>query len=190
MIRSFVISIFKDSLTLCHIPSSWQSSLGIFINKPGKSDYFLSSSWRTLNLSCILLKVLEKVIFIYLTDVCQVDTQLDDNQLGFRKGRSCDEALHKLVSCIERALSNNLFAVGSFIDIKAAFDSITISSIVSAIRELNLPPFLAAWIHKFLTTKTVIFNLKEMALNRFIIKGTPQGGVLSPYLWNLVFSYY
>ena len=82
MIRSFVISIFKDSLTLCHIPSSCQSSLGIFINKPGKSDYFLSSSWRTLNLSCNLLKVLEKVIFIYLTDVCQVDTQLDDNQLG------------------------------------------------------------------------------------------------------------
>ena len=89
---------------------------------------------------------------------------------------------------MHRALSNNLFAVGSFIDIKAAFDSITFSSIMSAIRELNLPPFLTAWIHKFLTTKTVIFNLKGMALIRFIIKGTPQGGVLSPFLWNLVFN--
>ena len=30
--------------------------------------------------------------------------------------------------------------------------------------------------------------LKGMALIRFIFKGTPQGGVLSPFLWNLVFN--
>ena len=99
MIRLTVISIVKDSLS-CTISHHH----GSLLDKPGKPNYFLSSSWRTLNL------------FISLTDTCQADIQLDDNQLGFRKCYSCDEALHKLVSCVEIALFNNIIAVGSFID--------------------------------------------------------------------------
>lgn len=183
-----LLSIFHDSVRLGHIPDCWQLATGILLPKPGKRDYSVKNSWRTLNLTSSILKILEKLVKYYLEDSVNIDSTLDDSQLGFRKGKSADEALHRIVTSIESSLEKGKFALGCFIDIKAAFDSISFESIMIALQKSGVNSTLIKWIFSLLTRRKVIFHLKGASLINYILKGTPQGGILSPLLWNLVIN--
>ena len=45
-----------------HIPKPWREANGIFLPKPGKTDYNKPNSYRMITLSPVLLKLQEKVI--------------------------------------------------------------------------------------------------------------------------------
>ena len=92
------------------------------------------------------------------------------------------------MSKIEQTLIEGKFALSCFIDIKAAFDSISFTSIINALQKSGVPRMLIKWIINLLGQRNVIFTLKGTSLIKYIIKGTPQGGVLSPLLWNIVFN--
>ena len=183
-----IVNICWHSLRFGVIPYRWQSSSGIFLSKPGRKDLTSTNSWRTLNLSSCILKLLEKAVKKYLEDHAKIDTSLDDNQLGFRKGRSTDEAIHKVVDNIEDALTSKKFALGLFFDVKGAFDNINFSSILHALEKVGVNPLLIRWIYSLVSLRSVIFSLKGVSLIKYILKGTPQGGILSPLLWNLVIN--
>ena len=178
--------IFKDSIRLGYIPTAWQSSNGIFISKPSKPTYTDIKNWRVINLSSSLLKLLEKVVYLYLDTDLKIDSSLSPNQLGFRVGHSTEEALHKIVTGLESAVTSGKFALSCFVDIKSAFDCISFKSIISALHLRKVHPILIQWITSLLTSRKVIFSLRGESLIRYITSGTPQGGVLSPLLWNIV----
>ena len=185
-IKPYITSIFKDSLRFGFIPYPWQTSSGIFLFKPSKKQQYLPQNWRTINLCSCLLKMLEKIVLFYLNDHLHIDSSLNSNQLGFRKGRSTEEALHRVVSLIEHTLVKGNFALACFVDIKAAFDSISFHSIIAALEKRGVSKCIISWIVNLLCNRKVIYSLKGISLLKYMIKGTPQGGVLSPLLWNLV----
>ena len=187
-LNTYFYDLFKDSLRLGAIPYLWHSSTGIFLPKPGKKQHFLAQNWRSINLCSSLLKLLEKTVLLYLNEELDIDQSLSNDQLGFRKGRSTDEALHKVVSFIEEALSKGHFALTCFVDIKAAFDSISFKSIIAALERSGIDSHLIKWITNLLGNRKVLFSLKGVSLIKYMLKGTPQGGVLSPLLWNLVIN--
>ena len=49
-----------------HIPGPWRNSQGIFIAKPGKTDFNQPKSYRTITLSPVMLKLQEKVILWHM----------------------------------------------------------------------------------------------------------------------------
>ena len=155
---STVQNIFIDSLKHSFIPSAWNTSTGLFFHKPTKPHY-LATSWRSISLSSSLLKLLEKSIYLYLQHNLDIENRLNDQQLGFRKNRSTDEALHKLISSIELAISKGHFALGCFIDIKAAFDSISFKSILKALQDKGIPQLIIDWITNLLGSRKVIYTL-------------------------------
>ena len=150
---------------------------GIIIPKHGRTSHNNINDWRTINLTPCLLKLLEKCVLLYLNDTLNIDDTLDHAQMGFRKGRSTDEALHRLVSLIESSLVTGQYALTCFIDIKSAFDSITFKSIIMALKTANIPNPLINWITNLLGQRQIVYNLKGVSLIRYLIKGTPQGGV-------------
>ena len=111
----------------------------------------MAASWRTLCLTSSFLKLLEKVVHHNLHSAARIDDTLDDSQLGFRKGRSCDEALHRVVNTIESSLLKGEFTLGCFVDICAAFDNITFESIITALTNSGVNPILIKWIYSLLT---------------------------------------
>jgi hypothetical protein len=77
-------------------------------------------------------------------------------------------------------LAKGHFALACFIDIKAAFDSVSFHSIISALKRSGIHQHLITCIINLLGNRKVIFSFKEVSLIKYMLKGTPQGGVLSP----------
>ena len=112
--------------------------MGYFFSNPGNN--------RSINLCSSLLKLLENTVQLYLHEHLDIDSSLSHNQLGFRRGRSTDETLHNVVSHIEQTLPKEQFALSCFVDIKAAFDSISFRSIISALERSKIDRHLISWI--------------------------------------------
>ena len=69
-----------------------------------------------------------------------------------------------------------------------AFDNITHNGIADALRESKVSPFLVFWIENLLRHRTVQVELNGEKNKREVVKGNPQGGILSPFLWNCVLN--
>jgi ribonuclease HI len=113
---------------------------------------------------------------------------LNANQHAFLKGRSTETALTSMVNKIESALNNQKIAIGVFLDIQGAFDNVKTESIIEGMKAKNIDRKIISWYGSYLQNRTVQIEYKGCKAERSLIKGTPQGGVLSPLMWNLAFE--
>ena len=73
------------------------------------------------------------MILWYIEHDLGLDKKLNKQQYGFRKGCSTDAALYKLVHIIKRRITKKGFVLGTFLDIKGAFDNIPFNAIKKTI---------------------------------------------------------
>ncbi|KAL6421251.1 hypothetical protein ACFW04_013666 [Cataglyphis niger] len=118
---------FKRTLKVClalgYIPKAWKLEKMVFISKVGKTCCTSAKYSRPISLTSFLLKMLEKLVEIYLKDMVLGRHQLHGNQHAYRMSFSIETAFHPLVSQIEKDLMEGGYAVGTFLDIKVAFNN-------------------------------------------------------------------
>ena len=95
-----------------------------------------------------------------------------------------ENALSGVVDRAEKALSTKKVALAVFLDIEGAFDNATSHAIEKGMREHGVDEDCIQWFVNFLNKRitTVRGQRKQFRLN----KGTGQGGVLSPTVWNYI----
>jgi Reverse transcriptase (RNA-dependent DNA polymerase) len=93
----------------------------IFIPKPGRESYELAKSFRPISLTLFLLEMLERLVEQSIRDGPLKKYSLQESQHAYQKGKSAETALHDLVSRVEGALKQKIFAMGSFLDMEGAF---------------------------------------------------------------------
>ena len=91
-----------------------------------------------------------------------------------------------MINKIQEALKHEEHAMGVFLDIQGAFDNIPIKSIKRALNKTAAKGMVADWIINMISNRKIELKWGNSKINRKIEKGCPQGGVLSPFLWNLV----
>ena len=125
-----------------------------------------------------------------LTEIEEVleNNPINRNQHAFRKGSSCESALSDFTDEVERAIFNDQFAIGVFLDISGAFDNLLPEAAVMGMRSHGIPEFMINWYHNYLTNRFIKTSVNGIEDSRRLVKGTPQGGVLSPVIWNLAFD--
>ena len=187
-IAPFYLEICRASLKLGHVPKIWQEAKGVFIPKPGKNSYNMAKSFRLITLTSFLLKIMERMIYWHLSEHLGVDKMITKNQHGFRTGKSTESALHQLVTKIEKTIIEGQYALGIFLDIEGAFDNVSFKTITEALARLQLPQVIVRWINAMLRSRTVTVTVQGKSVSKKVKKGCPQGGILSPMLWNLVIN--
>lgn len=180
--------LFKVSLALEYVPKIWRLSKVIFIPKQAKDDYCHTRSWRPISLMSFLFKTLERLILWNLEDTILKVKPMHKDQHAFRKGRSTESALSDTVDHIESEVLRQGFAIGVFLDIEGAFDNLLPEGVIESLRNRDPKYKLLNWFKRYLTTRIICMDHKGVSLTRELVKGTPQGGVLSPILWNLAFD--
>ena len=185
-IKDITKNIMTKNHETQHIPTLWRDSLGIFLSKPGKADYNQAKAYRTITLSPVMLKLQEKVILWHMQHDLNIANDINKRQFGFRKGCSTEAALHKVTHTIERRIIKKGYVLGVFLDIEGAFDNVSFKAISEAVKATKVDLATAQWIINMVTNRFITINHKDKSRRVQIRRGCPQGGILSPFLWNLV----
>lgn len=183
-----ISTIMRISHKLGHVPACWRESKGIFLPKPGKPDYLQPKAYRVITLTPTLLKLQERAILWHMQEDLKMNTLISERQYGFKRGSSTTTALHKVVHRIEKAISSKGFALGAFLDIEGAFDNLTFKAIREALVKCKLDDTITKWIMDMICNRYVTVEVKNHQKRIKIQRGCPQGGILSPFLWNLVIN--
>jgi ribonuclease HI len=183
-----LVIVCKAIVHFGYTPKSWRDSETIFIPKPGKETYNTVESFRPITLSNFMLKGFERVEQWRLERTHFKHKPLSDHQFAFRKGRSTETALSRTINKIEKCLGRGHHGIGVFLDIKGAFDRLDHTSAINAMKERGLPGDFLGWYEHYLKNRTTTTRLAGHTQTRTLKRGTPQGGVLSPMVWNIVFE--
>lgn len=178
--------IARASLALGHVPRAWTESRVVFIPKAGRASYVSTKDFRPISLTSFFLKTIERLVDRYVRDGPLKTKPLSNSQHAYQAGLSTETALKTAVSFVGEQLGAGGFAVGTFIDIEGAFNNTSRGAIGAALKRHGVPQCVNKWIEHMLASRTLEASKGEATTRGKVTSGCPQGGVLSPLLWNLV----
>lgn len=143
----------------------------VYIPKAG------SDTLRPLGIPTVDARVAQEVIRQLIDPI--FEKQFHDDSFGFRAGRGCHQAVGRVLEYIEDG-----HKVVVDIDIKGFFDNIPHNVIMTMLRAEIADGNILDILEKFLSS-----GVMEDGKRTPTIKGTPQGGVISPLLANIVLNY-
>ena len=172
---SFSSGIFPDELKIAKVVPLFKGE-----------DEHLFTNYRPVSILPQLSKVLERLFFKRLESFIAKHALLSENQFGFRNGKSTSNAIIETIEGITNALDDKLYAVGLFIDIKKAFDTVDHHILMKKMERMGVRGRAMDWINSYLSNRkqfVVIDNNRSENLD--ILCGVPQGSVLGPLLFIL-----
>ena len=143
-------------------------------------------SYRIISLTSNLPKLLETLVLRHMQEDLHIEESINPNQYGFRSGHSTEAIITKVINKIQTALKHRNHALGIFLDEQGALDNIPQKSIKEALDKTLAKGKISNWIVNMISNRYITLKLAGENIIRLIPKGCPQGGVLSPFLWNLV----
>ena len=184
---NYITELLNDVLRTAIMPPLWKTGRIVPLLKPNKPSEE-GKSYRPVSLLSPLVKLLESLLLPHVQDA----VKLEDHQHGFRKGRSCTTALQDITSHIKQGLNKDKpvdRTVLVAVDLTCAFDTVNHEILTDDISKLDLDPYVKRLLTGYLRgRKTFVEFRGAKSRCRQMRQGVPQGGVLSPLLFNLYMS--
>ena len=114
-----------------------------------------------------------------------LNSKLHKNIFAYKEGVSTEDSLHGLVNKIETAFEQKEQCMVLFLDLSAAFSSVTISGIIKNLKNIGCEPEILSWVKDMLEHRVVIAFLNGGKVYKIVVRGTHQGGILSVVFWNV-----
>jgi len=122
---------------------------------------------------------LERLVNRYLKNTSLLTKPLTFSQYAYKKGRSTETTLHHLVNGVETQLAVGGYALGCFMDIEGAFDSISNKAISEAMNSHGVSAAIMEWTKDILTSRKLTVSYEGRNL-----EGRPIWGLSTR--WRLV----
>ena len=170
--KSFCTGIFPDLLKISKINP---------IHK--KDSKLLISNYRPISLLSNLNKIIEKLMFRRLYAFLEQYKCIYDLQFGFRENHSTNHAIISIIQKIQDAIQNNNFAVGVFIDLQKAFDTVNHSILLEKLNHYGISGISNTWFKSYLTDRQQFVSIDGKNDLTITEHGVLQGSVLGPLLF-------
>ena len=168
------------------MPKQWKTAKIIMIPKPGKKLNL--DNLRPISLTSCIGKLFEHVILTRLTNYMEDNELFPHTMVGFRAKLSTQDIMLKIKhQIIDAGFATQDTKVIVGLDLKKAFDNTSHKAILENLQELGVGKRVYDYIKDFLTNRTARIIVGERESQEFSLgsKGTPQGSVLSPFLFNV-----
>ena len=184
--QSFLNQIFQHCIKNEYVPEKWTKSRVVFIHKPNSKEQSHPKSYRPICLSNTFFKLLEQHIKSHLEDLQIYPHKLSNVQHGFRNDRSTYTALSTAINYIESAFIQKEIAIAVFLDIHGAFNNMIVQNALTELDILGAPTAITNTLRHYYKNRLVEGTINNATISINPERGTAQGNVLSPMLWNLV----
>ncbi|KAH7706695.1 pol-like protein [Aphelenchoides avenae] len=182
--REALLQMGNASWRTKRCPGRWTSAVIIPIPKAGK-DSSNVQSYRPISLTSCIAKTIERMIKNRLADWLERNNNLSAAQAGFRKMRSTEDQLLRVVQSVSdgfNAKKPPKRTVMTLVDFSRAFDRVWRTG--HKMLEKGVPLCLIRWIRAFLCDRRARVQIDDAKSRSYTLKcGTPQGSVLSPLLF-------
>ncbi|CAK1602723.1 unnamed protein product [Parnassius mnemosyne] len=152
------------------------------IHKSGDRDSV--ENYRPISVLSALSKILEKVLNFRLTNFLKHNNIISDNQFGFVKGKSTEDATLILTETIAKHLDNKSKVIGVFLDLSKAFDTVSVPLLLHKMEMIGVRGIALDIFRSYLSNRTQLVKIGDYtSLPATVSFGVPQGSVLGPTLF-------
>ena len=176
--------IVNLSINKCEFPSQWKVAKIIPLYK--KEDPLDVKNYRPVALLPILSKVLEKIVFMQISQYLEANCLIHPNHHGFRAFHSTTTSLIQMYDRWVDAMENKKYTGVCFLDLSAAFDIVDHSLLLQKLELYGFDESSISWIHSYLTDrKQTVYIEGKQSIVLPVPTGVPQGSILGPLFYTI-----
>lgn len=185
-VEPLLLNIARDMFISGQYPRQWKlGELKVFLKSPDKPKDSVRS-YRPITLLPVMGKVIERVMASKLTEWLSSIGYFGPSQHGFVAGKSTITAMTGLCHYVKNA--ERRIVLGLFLDISGAFDNAWWPMVIHLLKSHGCPNSLMRLLQSYLSEREVVFNWEGIHVRKTLTKGCPQGSILGPLLWNILFE--
>ena len=177
-------NIFCASIQQCKYPTLYKHALITPVPKVS-NPMDVNNDFRQISVLPQTAKVLEKIQLLLNKN----DLKIGASQHAFREDRSTVTALTSITQDWFNATEPNSPFCGVhalFVDFRKAFDLVDHAILLEKLASMNVSRSFWKWVQSYLSGRTLQVKLSGMVSGiAEVIAGVPQGGVISPTLFNV-----
>jgi hypothetical protein len=183
-IKDVLTDMFNRILIEAKFPACWKLASITPIHKGGCTDD--PSNFRPISILPILSKIFEKHVNDCLQNHLNFNDLLHKTQSGFRKGFSCVDSVHRIVSDVQLHRMDKQKVALLFLDFSKAFDCVDHNILLDKLSSFGVRGNIHRLIHSYLSLRKqfVRFNGCSSQISN-VAYGVPQGSIMAPTLFSI-----
>jgi len=140
--------LYRATDTLKYYPDDWKCTETPVLRKPGKPDYSAPGAYRPIVLSNGFAQVLNMCKTEDVAKMAEREGLLPPNHFGSRPGKGTTDSIHMVVKTIKDAWRKKLVASVLFLDVKGAFPSVAMDTLLHKLRMRGVPKEHVEWVRR------------------------------------------
>lgn len=175
------LAAMNNCLANGRFPNNWKKAELRLLPKPRKPGQ-LQVKYRPICLLSVFGKVFERMLVNRIMPVAR--SKISPRQHGFTPGQSTADAIKEVTDLGLNAKKNGEIAIMITLDIKNAFNAAQWTQVIAGLARIGIPNCIINVIQSYFSNRVLLVGSKSLNLSC----GVPQGSVLGPLLWNIMYD--